>query len=292
MDCIKIGKFIKQKRKNLNLTQEELANKLMVTEKAVSRWETGRGTPDISLLIPLSKELNVTLLDLLNGGEEIKQEEIVTIIHYIELCKKGKYNIPFFITVFYYLISVIIFLFYLKLEYNPMIELNYFYRLFLILLSSFFVILGNKFFLNNYIDKIEDRKVFEKRSKLFIFIYYVVFIFNIVIFARYGSKSGYQLYPFRTIISIITGNETNYFKVINLFGNFLIYFPFVYFFSQLFNGNTWRKQIIFSFATVFLIETMQFIFKCGIFDIDDFILDLSGMYLFFLLYKRYIYKNI
>ena len=52
MDLNKISNFIKAKRKELNLTQEELAEKLFVTEKAVSRWETGRGTPDISLLIP------------------------------------------------------------------------------------------------------------------------------------------------------------------------------------------------------------------------------------------------
>ena len=57
MDLNKISNFIKLKRKELGITQEELANKLFITEKAISRWETGRGTPDISLLIPLAKEL-------------------------------------------------------------------------------------------------------------------------------------------------------------------------------------------------------------------------------------------
>ena len=56
MDLNKISNFIKEKRKELGITQEELAEKLFVTEKAISRWETGRGTPDISLLIPLSEE--------------------------------------------------------------------------------------------------------------------------------------------------------------------------------------------------------------------------------------------
>ena len=59
MDLNKISNFIKQKRKELGITQDELAEKLFVTEKAISRWETGRGTPDISLLLPLSKELNI-----------------------------------------------------------------------------------------------------------------------------------------------------------------------------------------------------------------------------------------
>lgn len=59
MDLNKISNFIKLKRKELGITQNELAEKLSVTEKAISRWETGRGTPDISLLLPLSKALNV-----------------------------------------------------------------------------------------------------------------------------------------------------------------------------------------------------------------------------------------
>ena len=67
MNLNKISSFIRLKRKELGITQEELAQRLFVTEKAISRWETGRGTPDISLLIPLSKELNVDVSELLNG---------------------------------------------------------------------------------------------------------------------------------------------------------------------------------------------------------------------------------
>ena len=74
MDLNKISNFIKTKRKALNLTQEELAEKLFVTEKAVSRWETGRGTPDISLLIPLSKALKVEIPEILNGEENKKNK--------------------------------------------------------------------------------------------------------------------------------------------------------------------------------------------------------------------------
>ncbi len=73
MNTDRIGSFIKEKRKQKDLTQTELANILGVTEKAISRWETGRGTPDISLLIPLSESLNVSVLELLNG-EAIKNE--------------------------------------------------------------------------------------------------------------------------------------------------------------------------------------------------------------------------
>lgn len=57
MDKNATGRFIAELRKQKGLTQKGLAEKLMVTEKAVSRWETGRGLPDTSLLKPLSDVL-------------------------------------------------------------------------------------------------------------------------------------------------------------------------------------------------------------------------------------------
>ena len=68
MNAEKIGKFISRKRKMKNLTQKELANKLHITDKAVSKWERGLSLPDISVLIPLSEILNVGLYDLLKRG--------------------------------------------------------------------------------------------------------------------------------------------------------------------------------------------------------------------------------
>ena len=68
MNAEKIGKFISRKRKLKNLTQKELANKLHITDKAVSKRERGLSLPDISVLIPLSEILNVGLYDLLKGG--------------------------------------------------------------------------------------------------------------------------------------------------------------------------------------------------------------------------------
>ncbi len=76
MDLDKIGKFIALNRKNKGLTQEQLAEKLGVTNKTVSRWETGKYMPDLSLLKPLSEELGITLNELLSG-EKIENEKIV-----------------------------------------------------------------------------------------------------------------------------------------------------------------------------------------------------------------------
>lgn len=63
----KIGNFICELRKSRGLSQTELGNRLNVTNKAVSRWETGRGLPDSSLLLPLAKELGVTVDEILRG---------------------------------------------------------------------------------------------------------------------------------------------------------------------------------------------------------------------------------
>lgn len=67
MDIMKIGAFIKTQRTELNLTQKELAEKIGCTDKAISRWETGKGLPDMSFIIPLSKELNVSVSELIYG---------------------------------------------------------------------------------------------------------------------------------------------------------------------------------------------------------------------------------
>ncbi len=74
MDQEKIGKFIYEIRKEKGLTQEQLAEKLNVSSKSVSRWENGRNMPDFSLLLPLCQELGVTINELLYG-ERIKKEE-------------------------------------------------------------------------------------------------------------------------------------------------------------------------------------------------------------------------
>ena len=65
MNVEKTGKFIGERRKAMNITQKELANKLHITDKAVSKWERGLSFPDISVLIPLAETLNVSLYDLL-----------------------------------------------------------------------------------------------------------------------------------------------------------------------------------------------------------------------------------
>ena len=67
IDQKKIGAFIRTLRKEKNMTQQELADKLGVSDKAVSKWENGRGLPDYSLLSPLCELLEVTPSELIKG---------------------------------------------------------------------------------------------------------------------------------------------------------------------------------------------------------------------------------
>ena len=76
MDQEKIGKFIAELRKEKNITQEQLAEKLGVTSKSISRWENGKTMPDYTLLKDLCNELDININELLSG-EKIKENDYI-----------------------------------------------------------------------------------------------------------------------------------------------------------------------------------------------------------------------
>ncbi len=122
MDQIKIGKFISASRKNKNLTQEQLAEKLGVSKNAVSKWERGINFLDVSILEPLCKELDITLNELF-AGEPLKEKDIIkqseiTIIDILknQIKKINKYKIIFTILI----ISVLVL--FITLSKNILIE--------------------------------------------------------------------------------------------------------------------------------------------------------------------------
>ena len=75
MDQVKIGKFIAECRKKTNLTQMQLAEKLNITDRAISKWETGKSLPDSSIMLELCDILGISVNDLLCG-------EIVAMANY------------------------------------------------------------------------------------------------------------------------------------------------------------------------------------------------------------------
>ena len=68
MDCGKIGRFIYTLRREKGLTQKQLAQQLYLSDKTISKWETGKGYPDISLLEPIAKIFEISITELLSGN--------------------------------------------------------------------------------------------------------------------------------------------------------------------------------------------------------------------------------
>ena len=85
MNLLSTGKFIQEQRKNKKLTQIQLAQKIGVSEKTISKWECGNGFPDTSLMLPLCKALDITANELLSGKllpnekeyKEIAEENLI-----------------------------------------------------------------------------------------------------------------------------------------------------------------------------------------------------------------------
>ncbi len=81
MDQIKIGRFIAEQRKLKNLTQMQLAEKLGITDRAISKWENGKGMPNSSLMLDLCAELGISVNELLCG-------EVIEMTNYNEKAEK------------------------------------------------------------------------------------------------------------------------------------------------------------------------------------------------------------
>ena len=76
MDTKKIGAFLKQCRKEKNLTQEQLAEKFRVSARTVSRWETGTNMPDLSILVELAEYYDVEMRELLDGERRSEERRV------------------------------------------------------------------------------------------------------------------------------------------------------------------------------------------------------------------------
>ena len=114
MNQEKIGKFIAKCRKDKHMTQQELAEKLGVSDRTVGNWENGRNMPDLSLFKPLCKEFNISLNDLMSGDiveekeyQEKLEENIINTIDYTNTKIKNHNNfIGLILIIFGVLISI------------------------------------------------------------------------------------------------------------------------------------------------------------------------------------------
>lgn len=293
MDIEKISNLIKTKRKEKGLTQDELAEKINVTEKAISRWETGRGTPDISLLIPLSKVLGISVSELLNGKED-KQEEknIKDIIKYIDTTnkKKNRFIIP--ICIIIYIILLVLYLNYLRVEYSS-VTFHFDYTGEIVVFLFFALIIGfnNNLLSNYYYDKVEDKNKMKKITYIIALVLYTITLINLTNFGRnLVGVITYNLIPFKTLLGYWANFDSRNF-IINIIGNIVILMPMQYLILKIFNIKKFSINVLISILIGFFLELFQFITKRGVFDIDDIVLYLIGTSLMYFLYDIVINKK-
>ena len=113
MDQIKIGKFIQERRKEMKITQSKLAERLNVTDRAISKWENGNCLPDVSNIHELCKILDITINDLFSGevvdmkdSEKRLEKNLIEIIKLKEQKDKQLLSLEIFIGI---LVSIILF---------------------------------------------------------------------------------------------------------------------------------------------------------------------------------------
>jgi len=97
MDQKKTGEFIATLRKEKGLTQRELAEKLFISDKTVSKWECGKGLPELSLMLPLCKLLDINASELLAGQRlslsEYKKEAEIVVMAYVKEKEEAKFRL-------------------------------------------------------------------------------------------------------------------------------------------------------------------------------------------------------
>lgn len=200
----KFGKFIKELRKEKNLTQKELAEKINITDKAISKWERGLSFPDITLLNLLAKIFGVSVTELLNGEKGIKDEKnseinieklIKEIEEKITRKKEKRKNIINQIKKVSIIISAILFVLFSIIQIGYLLILkryNYEYiiDIFPYIINEIIIISGLIFyfgiFLNN---KIKNNIKLHKIILIIIFV--ILTIINIIFMCFDGLKKCY-----------------------------------------------------------------------------------------------------
>lgn len=109
MDLNKVGTFIANLRKEKNLTQAELGELLGVNDKTISRWETGKNAPDISVLNDLSEKLDISVKELLNGERNLEKDINIEALKYYNNRGKKRILISAIISILVILLISILF---------------------------------------------------------------------------------------------------------------------------------------------------------------------------------------
>ena len=274
MDYKKIGLLIKKKRLEKNMTQQELAEKLHITDRAISKWERGLGAPDISLLQDLSNILELNISDVLSGEEHTILGLSLTDKIMIILCL---------------LIPVII------ISFSLMISC---FRTDYILIGSISILIAYLLFL-----KKENNQSLKKKITWLLFILYVIFLLSTIFYTKLTTGIIYpklnikpNIIPFSSIVETITLIVTKSQGITYLFDylilDILLFIPLGLFLSILCHkAKKIKNLILICFIISFTKELLQLLLNVGMFNIDDIILNVVGATLPIWYLKTY-YLNI
>lgn len=292
MDCEKIGNFIMQNRKAKKLTQKQLADKLCVTDRAISRWERGVGTPDISLLITLGEILEVSVNEILLGEkiENITKEQSDKIlVDSISLYKKNdiKKTVKIFFLIMIMITSLLLAITFFNIS---MIISN-------LSIYYIFLILGGLFVSLLVFTKLSKDYLLKKKI---VIIACVVYSISLVFYSFYTGISykisgitqynfSYNLIPFKQIyenLRLVFNNVQPFSLLFDyVIVDLCLFVPYSFFISYLKPKMSFINFFTIMFIIVIMKELFQLITGLGIFDINDIILNLIGVSLTFYLLK-------
>lgn len=272
MDCKKVGQLIKKKRLEKKMTQQELADKLHITDRAISKWERGLGAPDISLLQDLSNILGLSISDVLSG-EEHKEGLSIPDKIIIILCLL----IPIIIICFSLMISC--------------------FRTDYIFIGSIFLLIAYLLFI-----KKENNQKLKKNITWILFILYIIFLLSTIVYTKLTTGAIYpelniksNLVPFTSIIEtitlLLTKTQGFYYIFDYLILDIILFIPLGLFLPILFPKTKKIKNFILICLTISIIkELFQLLLNVGMFNIDDIILNLSGAIISYTIFKNLLSK--
>lgn len=273
MDYKKIGQLIKKKRREKKMTQQDLAKKLHVTDRAISKWERGVGAPDISLLQNLSEILGVSLQEVLSGDEQIKTE----------LKEKDKTIIILCLIIPIFILSISLMLSCLRKEY--------------IILGAIFIMIAYFLYLKN-----EVRESYRRNVTWLLFIIYNTFLISTIFYTKLISGTIYpalkikpNLIPFSSISETLSLIITKTQGLSYLFDYFLLdiilFMPLGFFLAYLYPNMKTKKFFLICFLISLLKELLQLLLNAGMFDVDDIILNVLGATIIYFVYKKLCHKQ-
>lgn len=277
MDCKKTGRLIFSLRKEKKLTQKELAEKLNITDRAVSKWERGLGAPDISLLKPLSEILEVSINEILIGEKNSSESlEEKTMLEKIGL--------------------IIV----LLLLLMPIFLINWLFITTNIRLDYICLVFGTIFLALLIFLKINPNQELKRRIvqvfvlfytfSLFIYTFYTGIIYSAV--RLIDIKNGVELIPLvpivQNIIMVINGTQKFWFLFEYVIIDLCMFMPYALFIPYLVKNKIGRKKYFMLLLLIILLkELLQLLLNVGVFDINDIILNFLGVITMYYLLKAY-----